>query len=201
MVHNSWDQNRRRSQLLLGCWLETYMDGFSKSWLGMRRIHHFSQKQNCNPRSGIIREVQDSFFSRVNTVTVFRDTQKATVVSITEKGTTNNGANVATLHRIWKCKKRENVRCLSFSGMMMHGCMPGWRTREAICETRWCYVSPSIQPRFGPHQTSVSLLQWRMPFVDESLGFMTRLRRGWIQQTPQEFYQQGIHALPGSEKL
>ena len=93
--------------------------------------------------------------------------------------------------------RRENVRCLSFSGMIMHGCPPGWRTREAICETRWCYVSPSIQPRFGPHQTSIGLLQWRMSFVDESLGFMTRLQRRQIWQTPLEFYQQGIHALPG----
>jgi hypothetical protein len=40
-----------------------------------------------------------------------------------------------------------------------------------------------------------------MPNVDESLGLMTRLQRRWISQTPQEFYQQGIHALPGGGKL
>lgn len=68
--------------------------------------------------------------------------------------------------------------------MIMHSCMPGRWMREAICETRWCYVSPSIQPRFGPHQTSIGLLQWRMSFVDESLGLMTRLQSRWIWQTP-----------------
>ena len=43
LFHNSWDKNRR-SQLLLCCWLETYRDGFSKSGLGMRRIHHFQSE-------------------------------------------------------------------------------------------------------------------------------------------------------------
>jgi hypothetical protein len=85
--------------------------------------------------------------------------------------------------------------------MIMHGCTPDWWTSENICETRWWYVPPSIQPRFGPHQASINLLKWRMPFVNESLGMITRLPRRWIWQAPQEFYQQGIHALPGGGEL
>jgi hypothetical protein len=110
----------------LGCWLETYRHCFYKSGWDETDSSLIARNKTAIHRVESYEKFKTASSCRVIMATVFQNIQKVTVLSITEKGTTNSGAKVATLHRIWKCKKRENVRCLSFSGMIMHGCTPDW---------------------------------------------------------------------------